>query len=94
LQNLIVYYLGFKNEKDMLNKIINDEEVACWAFQELMQWGLKENYTEQYQVGNINDLWGTQVYKLFDKYFMIEDSKLQEVEVITKTIQVFQPKNK
>lgn len=86
--------LGFKNEKDMLKHIKNNEEDACWAFQELMQWGLAKDYTKQYQVGNINDLWGTQVYKLFDKHFMIWDCKLQEVEVTTKTIQVFQPKNK
>lgn len=82
-------YLGFKNEKDMLNEIKNNDEVACWAFQELMQWGLKEDYTKQFQVGNLNDIWETPVYKVFDHYFIVWDSALKEVKVTTKTIQEF-----
>lgn len=84
-------YLGFKNEKDMLKHIKNNEEDACWAFSELMQWGLKEDYTKKYQVGNINDLWGSPVYKLYDEYFMICDCKIKSVKKTTKTIEVFLP---
>lgn len=81
--------LGFNNEKDMLNKIKNNEVDACWAFQELMQWGLREDYTKQYQVGNLKDMWESPVYKVYDYYFIIWDCALKEVKVTTKTIQEF-----
>ena len=39
--------LGFKNRADMLKQIKSDVEIAVWALQELMVWGMSPSYDKQ-----------------------------------------------
>lgn len=35
--------LGFKDEKDMIQQIKKDWEIAFWAMTELLSWGMRKN---------------------------------------------------
>ena len=82
-------YLGFKNEKDMLNQIKTDDQVAMWAFTEIMYWGLKtKDYMNTFKVGEIND--ETPVFKIDDLYFICDFNTwtIKECEYTTKMVEV------
>lgn len=36
--------LGFKDEMDLLEQVLNDTSVAIWALTEYLDWGLSQNY--------------------------------------------------
>ncbi len=36
--------LGFKDEMDLLEQVLNDTRVAIWALTEYLDWGLSQNY--------------------------------------------------
>ena len=36
--------LGFKDEIDLLEQVLNDTRVAIWALTEYLDWGLSQNY--------------------------------------------------
>ena len=36
--------LGFKDEMDLLEQVLNDTKVAIWALTEYLDWGLSQNY--------------------------------------------------
>lgn len=83
-------HLGFKDAKDMLKQIKNDDQVAMWAFTELMYWDMGREYYKDYQVGEIND--ETPVFKVDDFYFICDfntctikqcDCEVRMVEVKT-----------
>lgn len=37
-------FLGFKDEIDLLEQVLNDTRVAIWALTEYLDWGLSQNY--------------------------------------------------
>lgn len=89
--------LGFKNKTDMLKQIKNDIEVAVWALQELMVWGMSpkhnrdsHNYTKEFFIEDCN------VYKVGNpfRYFTCKydcdttTTSITEVKRITKLVEV------
>lgn len=92
--------LGFKDREDMLNQIHTNPEIAVWALQELMSWGMSKdhnersfNYTRELftEEGSSED--GDIVYRLGDpfRYFIIDESdKIIEVSKTTKLVEVIE----
>ena len=95
--------LGFKNRTDMLKQIKNDIEVAVWALQELMVWGMSPNhnrnshdYTKELFTGAISEEENWTIYKVGNpaRYFTTEynrDTKtttITEVNRVTKLVEV------
>jgi hypothetical protein len=89
--------LGFNNRADMLKQIQNDIEVAVWALQELMVWGMSPNhnrfshdYTKELFMADCN------VYKVGnpERYFTTKYNRytnttsITEVKRITKLVEV------
>lgn len=75
--------LGFKDEKEMLNKIKSNTIEASWALTELLRWGMSQDYSKQYLVDEEEG-----VYKIGEYYFVVEHFEPIEVEKITKLIEV------
>ena len=63
--------LGFKNKNELLKSVKENLDDACWAFTELMRWGMDNNYRDLYQVGTFDDEYETQVFMIKDKLFTI-----------------------
>ena len=95
--------LGFNNRADMLKQIKNDVEVAIWALQELMVWGMSPNhnhdshdYTEELFTGAISEEDNLTIYKVGNpsRYFTTEynrDTKttsITEVKRVIKLVEV------
>lgn len=90
--------LGFKDREDMLNQIHTNPEIAVWALQELMSWGMSKdhseksfNYTRELftEEGSPED--GNIVYKLGNpcRYFIVDEfDKIIEVHKTTKLVEV------
>ena len=79
--------LGFKDSEDMLDQILNDYEIAVWAFFELMYWGLSINYLAKFSV-EVND--NFTVYEFKGHYYKFDYDTFQEVEKKTKLIEVWE----
>ena len=77
--------LGFKDSEDMLDQILNDCEIAIWAFFELMYWGLTVNYLAKFSI-EVND--DFTVYEFKGHYYKFDYDTLVEVEKKTKLIEV------
>lgn len=76
--------LGFKDSEDMLNKIKNNIEEAIWALTELLDWGMSENYTDDFIVDE-------SVYKVGEHHFKIVNwcpYKIIPVKKVTKLVEV------
>ena len=92
--------LGFKNKNELLKSVKENLDDACWAFTELMRWGMDNNYRDLYQVGTFDDEYETQVFMIKDKLFTIESFNennklyysLKEVVKIEKTIWTYEYK--
>lgn len=92
--------LGFKNKTELLKSVKENIDDACWAFIELMRWGMDSNYRDLYQVDNLDDEYKTQVFMIKDKLFTIESFNennklyysLKEVVKIEKTIWTYEYK--
>ena len=95
--------LGFKNRADMLKQIKNDVEIAVWALQELMVWGMSPNhnrdsydYTKELFTGEISEEENWTIYKVGnpERYFTTkynretETTSITEVKRITKLVEV------
>lgn len=95
--------LGFNNRTDMLKQIKNDIEVAIWALQELMVWGMSPNhnhdshdYTREFFTEDIIEEDNLTIYKVGnpERYFATEYNRhtritsITEVKRITKLIEV------
>ena len=95
--------LGFNNRTDMLKQIENDIEVAVWALQELMVWGMSPNhnhdsrdYTKELFTADISEEDNSTFYKVGNpaRYFTTEynrDTKtttITEVKRVTKLVEV------
>lgn len=75
--------LGFKNEKEMLNKIKSNTIEASWALTELLRWGMSQDYNKQYLVDEKEG-----VYKIGEYYFIVEFFEPIEVEKVIKLVEV------
>ena len=75
--------LGFKDEKEMLNKIKSKTIEASWALTELLRWGMSQDYSKQYLVDKEE-----RVYKIGEYYFVVEFFEPIEFEKITKLVEV------
>ena len=75
--------LGFKDEKEMLNKIKSNTIEASWALTELLRWGMSQDYSKQYLVDKEE-----RVYKIGEYYFVVEFFEPIEFEKITKLVEV------
>ena len=75
--------VGFKNEKEMLNKIKSNTIEASWALTDLLSWGMSQNYSKQYLVDEKEG-----VYKIGEYYFVVEHFKPIKVEKTTKLVEV------
>lgn len=95
--------LGFNNRADMLKQIKNDVEVAIWALQELMVWGMSPNhnhdyhdYTKELFTEDINEEDNCTIYKVGNpsRYFATEYNRytqttsITEVKRVTKLVEV------
>jgi hypothetical protein len=95
--------LGFDNRADMLKQIKNDIEIAVWALQELMVWGMspKHNrdsydYTKELFTGAISEEDNLTIYKVGNpsRYFTTEynlyteTTSITEVKRVTKLVEV------
>ena len=95
--------LGFKNRTDMLKQIKSDVEIAVWALQELMAWGMSPNhnrdsydYTKELFTGDISEEENCTIYKVGnpERYFTTEYNRetktttITEVKRITKLVEV------
>lgn len=78
-------YLGFKDSEDMLNQILNDYEIAIWAFLELMNWGLSINYLAKFSIEDNDDF---VIYEFKGHYYKFDYDTFKEVEKKTKLIEV------
>ena len=81
--------LGFIDASDMLNQIKNNFSIALWALNELLWWGLKENYTKKYFIVSEYDFDSDtpSVYIMQDSlgnniYFSIGKDETGEVSII------------
>ena len=75
--------LGFKDKKEMLNKIKSNTIEASWALTELLRWGMSQDYSKQYLVDEEEG-----VYKIGEYYFVVEHFEPIKVEKITKLVEV------
>jgi hypothetical protein len=95
--------LGFNNRADMLKQIKNDIEVAVWALQELMVWGMSPNhnhdshdYTKELFTEDISEEDNLTIYKVGNplRYFATEYNRktqtttIIEVKRVTKLVEV------
>lgn len=95
--------LGFKNRTDMLKQIKNDVEIAVWALQELMVWGMSHNhnhdshdYTKEFFTEDISEEDNLTIYKVGNplRYFATEYNRktqtttIIEVKKVTKLVEV------
>lgn len=95
--------LGFKNRTDMLKQIKNDIEIAVWALQELMVWGMSPNYnrdshdyTKELFTEGICEEENLTIYKVGnpERYFTTEYNRetkktsIIEVNKVTKLVEV------
>lgn len=95
--------LGFNNRADMLKQIKNDIEVAVWALQELMVWGMSPNhnrdshdYTKEFFTEDICEEDNLTIYKVGNplRYFATEYNRktqtttIIEVKKVTKLVEV------
>ena len=87
--------LGFKDAKDMLKQIKNDEEIAYWALTELLVWGLAKDYCREMFVEEETDTFT--VFKLKDNererylicnYELHKPIEIKEVKKVTKLVEV------
>lgn len=84
--------LGFKDAEDILYQIKNDIQVAVWALQELLDWGMSKNYTDLFVINPLEDTYP--VYKIGDCFFKVKNDwdsvcyKVVPVKKVTKTIKV------
>ena len=80
--------LGFKNRADMLKQIKNDHEVAVWALQELLSWGMDKNYCQNLYVEEVGE--DMTIYKLNDKngerYFTTDYDKESKTTFVNELI--------
>ena len=81
--NRPITQLGFKDEKEMLNKIKSNAIEASWALTELLRWGMSQDYSKQYLVDEEEG-----VYKIGEYYFVVEHFEPIEVEKRTKLVEV------
>ena len=95
--------LGFNNRVDMLKQIRNDVEVAIWALQDLMVWGMSPNhnrdihdYTEAFFTEDISEEKNCTIYKVGnpERYFTTKYNRytkitsITEVKKVTKLVEV------
>jgi hypothetical protein len=95
--------LGFKNRIDMLKQIKNDVEVAVWALQELMVWGMSPNhnkfchdYTKELFTEDISEEESCTIYKVGnpERHFTTKYNRhtritsITEVKRVTKLVEV------
>ena len=95
--------LGFNNRTDILKQIQNDVEIAVWALQELMVWGMSPNYnhdshdyTKALFTEDINEEENWTIYKVGnpERYFATEYNRytqttsITEVKRVTKLVEV------
>lgn len=95
--------LGFNNRADMLKQIQNDIEVAVWALQELMVWGMSPNhnrfshdYTKEMFSEDIREEENWTIYKVGNpsRYFTTKYNRytnttsITEVKKVTKLVEV------
>lgn len=80
---LPVTKLGFRDEKEMLNKIKSKTIIASWALTELLRWGMSQDYRKQYLVDEEEG-----VYKIGEYYFVVEHFEPIEVKKTTKLVEV------
>lgn len=87
--------LGFKDAKDMLKQIKNDEEIAYWALTELLYWALPRDYMHELFVKEETDTFT--VFKFQDddkerylicKYELHHPIEIKEVRKVTKLVEV------
>lgn len=87
--------LGFKDAKDILKQIKNDEETAYWALTELLYWALPRDYmhelfiqeeTDTFTVFKLNDD-GRERY-LICKYELHKPIEIKEVRKVTKLVEI------
>lgn len=95
--------LGFDSRADMLRQIKNDVQIALWALQELMVWGMSPNhnrdshdYTKELFTEDINEEENWTIYKVGnpERYFATEYNRytqttsITEVKKVTKLVEV------
>lgn len=90
--------LGFKDYTDMLHQIKIDLSIASWAFLELMDWGLKENYKKSFVIEEIDSHDFHNIYDFNGQKFTFKTdwsdsglgfpSKWTEVKLVTEKIEV------
>lgn len=90
--------LGFKDYTDMLHQIRTNSEIASWAFLELMDWGLKENYRKKFILEKMEDCDYHLIYDFGGQYFTFKSDRSKsglglpttwtEVERVTEMIEV------
>jgi hypothetical protein len=93
--------LGFNNRADMLKQIKNDVEIAVWALQELMRWGMsphhdKESFDYTLKLFTADFTEDGEVYKVGnpERYFIAKYDRdtrtttITEVKKITKLVEV------
>lgn len=87
--------LGFKDAKDMLKQIKNDEETAYWALTELLYWALPRDYMHELFIQEETDTFT--VFKLQDgdnerylicKYELHKPIEIKEVKKVAKLVEV------
>ena len=87
--------LGFKNERQMLSQIKNNEDDAYWALTELLVWGISKDYCRGLFVKEETDTFT--VFKLDDdgherylicKYELHKPIQIKEVKKVTKLVEV------
>lgn len=94
-RNITFTDIGFKDSKDMLSKIKNNEEDAYWALTELLIWGLNKDYCREQFVEEETDTFT--VFKLKDNeserylicnYDLHKPIEIKEVKKVTKLVEV------
>lgn len=87
--------LGFKDERQMLSQIKNNEEDAYWALTELLVWGMSKDYCRELFVAEETDTFT--VFKLNDdgrsrylicKYELHKPIEIKEVRKVIKLVEV------
>ena len=87
--------LGFKDAKDMLKQVKNDEEIDYWALTELLYWALPRDYMHELFIKEETDTFT--VFKLQDsenerylicKYELHKPIEIKEVKKVTKLVEV------
>lgn len=87
--------LGFKDAKDMLKQIKNDDEIAYWALTELLYWALPRDYMHELFIQEETDTFT--VFKLQDdgnerylicKYELHKPIEIKEVRKATKLVEI------